>query len=202
MARDIQRQARLGMAEADVVVLVADARAGLRAGDPDWPGPARLRVPVLVAANKVDRPEDQYMTAELHKLGLGEPLPVSATHGIGSGDLLDRVVEMLGERAPGAEQDEAVRIAVIGRPNAGKSSLVNAFLGAERVIVSDAPERPATRSTPSSRSAAGASSSSTPRGCGGARSRPAASTTTPSCARSGRSSAPTSRSSSATPAKG
>jgi GTP-binding protein len=138
LARDIQRQARLGVAEADVVMFVVDARAGLRAGDADLAKTLRGgEAPVLVVANKVDRPEDEHLTAELHKLGLGEPLPVSATHGLGSGDLLDRVVEELGERSRPAEEDEATRVAVIGRPNAGKSSLVNAFLGSERVIVSD-----------------------------------------------------------------
>jgi GTP-binding protein len=135
LARDIQRQARLGMAEADVVMLVTDARAGVRAGDAEL---ARIlrgsQVPVLVVANKVDRPEDEHLTAELN---LGEPLAVSASHGLGSGDLLDRVTELLGDRAPAAEEDEPTRVAVIGRPNAGKSSLVNAFLGSDRVIVSD-----------------------------------------------------------------
>jgi GTPase len=138
LAQDIQRQARLGIAEADVVMFVVDARAGLRAGDADLAKTLRgAEVPVLVVANKVDRPEDEHLTAELHKFGLGEPLPVSATHGLGSGDLLDRVVEELGEHVRPADEDEATRVAVIGRPNAGKSSLVNAFLGSERVIVSD-----------------------------------------------------------------
>jgi GTP-binding protein len=138
LARDVQRQARLGIAEADVVMLVVDARAGVRAGDAELAKTLRgSEVPVVVVANKVDRPEDEHMTAELHGLGLGEPLPVSASHGLGSGDLLDRVVELLGERAPGADADDAVRVAVIGRPNAGKSSLVNAFLGSDRVIVSE-----------------------------------------------------------------
>lgn len=138
LARDIQRQARIGVAEADVVMFVVDARAGVRAGDADLAKTLRgAETPVLVVANKVDRPEDEHLTAELNKLGLGEPVPVSATHGLGSGDLLDRVVEELGERADGIDEDDAVRVAVIGRPNAGKSSLVNAFLGAERVIVSD-----------------------------------------------------------------
>jgi len=137
LARDIQQQARLGIAEADVVMLVVDARAGVRAGDAELAKTLRgAEVPVLVVANKLDRPEDEHMTAELNKLGLGEPLGVSATHGLGSGDLLDRVVELLGEQARPGEEDEAVRVAVIGRPNAGKSSLVNAFLGSERVIVS------------------------------------------------------------------
>jgi GTP-binding protein len=138
LARDVQRQARLGIAEADVVLCVVDARAGVRAGDAELAWALRgAEVPVLVVANKVDRPEDEHLTAELHQLGLGEPLPVSATHGLGSGDLLDRVVEALGQRAPSDEAGDAVRVAVIGRPNAGKSSLVNAFLGAERVIVSE-----------------------------------------------------------------
>jgi GTP-binding protein len=138
LARDVQRQARLGIAEADLVMLVVDARAGLRAGDAELAATLRgADVPVVVVANKVDRPEDEHLTAELHKLGLGEPQPVSATHGLGSGDLLDRVVELLGERPPAAEADDATRVAVIGRPNAGKSSLVNAFLGSERVIVSE-----------------------------------------------------------------
>jgi GTPase len=137
LARDVQRQARLGIAEADAVMLVVDARAGVRAGDAELAKTLRgADVPVLVVANKLDRPEDEHMTAELHKLGLGEPLPISATHGLGSGDLLDRLVELLGEHARPGEPDGAVRVAVIGRPNAGKSSLVNAFLGSERVIVS------------------------------------------------------------------
>jgi GTP-binding protein len=137
LARDIQQQARLGIAEADVVMLVVDARAGVRAGDAELAKALRgADVPVVVVANKLDRPEDEHLTAELNKLGLGEPLPVSATHGLGSGDLLDRVVELLGERAQPGEPDDATRVAVIGRPNAGKSSLVNAFLGSERVIVS------------------------------------------------------------------
>jgi GTP-binding protein len=138
LARDIQRQARQGIAEADVVLLVVDARAGLRAGDAELAKTLRgAEVPVLVVANKLDRPEDEHMTAELHQLGLGDPQPVSATHGLGSGDLLDRVVELLGEQTQPEQSDDIVRVAVIGRPNAGKSSLVNAFLGSERVIVSD-----------------------------------------------------------------
>jgi GTPase len=137
LALDVQRQARLGIAEADLVMLVVDARAGLRAGDAELAKTLRgAAVPVLVVANKVDRPEDEHMTAELNRLGLGEPLGVSATHGLGSGDLLDRAVELLGDRARPAEGETPTRVAVIGRPNAGKSSLVNAFLGSERVIVS------------------------------------------------------------------
>jgi GTPase len=138
LARDIQRQARLGMAEADAMLLVVDGRAGVRAGDAELAATLRgAEVPVVVAVNKADRPGDEHLGAEFNKLGLGEPLAVSATHGLGSGDLLDRLVEALGDRTPIQEGEEGVRVAVIGRPNVGKSSLVNAFLGAERVIVSD-----------------------------------------------------------------
>ena len=139
LAADIQHQARIGIAEADLVLLVVDGRAGARAGDLDLARTLRgADVPVQVVVNKVDRPGDEHLAAEFHALGLGDPLPVSASHGLGSGDLLDRVVELLGDRPPPAEEQDATRVAVIGRPNAGKSSLANAFLGSERTIVSDA----------------------------------------------------------------
>jgi GTP-binding protein len=139
LARDVQRQAREGIAESDAVLLVVDARAGLRAGDAELAATLRgADVRVLVAANKSDSPADEPLAAEFHKLGLGDPQPVSATHGLGTGDLLDRLVEALGDRAAPAGEDEATRVAVIGRPNVGKSSLVNAFLGSDRVIVSQA----------------------------------------------------------------
>jgi len=138
LARDIQAQARLAMAEADAIVLVVDSRAGLRAGDAELARTLRgSAVPVVVAVNKADRPNDYAATAEFHALGLGDPLAVSATHGLGTGDLLDAIVTALGDRPAAAEPDDAVRVAVIGRPNVGKSSLVNAFLGSDRVIVSD-----------------------------------------------------------------
>jgi len=138
LARDVQAQARVAIAEADLVLMVVDGRAGLRAGDAELARTLRGgKVPVVVAVNKVDRPNDYAATAEFHALGLGEPLAVSATHGLGSGDLLDAIVAGLGEGEAGEEEDDAVRVAVIGRPNVGKSSLVNAFLGSDRVIVSD-----------------------------------------------------------------
>lgn len=138
LARDVQAQARLAIAEADAVLMVVDGRAGLRAGDAELARTLRGgEVPVLVVVNKADRPNDFGITAEFHALGFGEPLAVSATHGLGTGDLLDAIVTALGERPPRAEEDDAVRVAVIGRPNVGKSSLVNAFLGSDRVIVSD-----------------------------------------------------------------
>jgi GTP-binding protein len=138
LARDVQSQARLAIAEADAVVMVVDGRAGLRVGDAELAKTLRGGgVPVIVAVNKADRPNDFAVTAEFHGLGLGDPFAVSATHGLGTGDLLDAIVTALGDRPPRLEEDDAVRIAVIGRPNVGKSSLVNAFLGSDRVIVSD-----------------------------------------------------------------
>ncbi|MBS1892022.1 MAG: ribosome biogenesis GTPase Der, partial [Actinobacteria bacterium] len=138
LARDIQAQARTAIAEADAILMVVDGRAGLRAGDADLAKTLRgAEVPVIVVVNKADRPNDYTATAEFHSLGLGEPLAVSATHGLGTGDLLDAVVVALGDNPGNDEEDDAVRVAVIGRPNVGKSSLVNAFLGSDRVIVSD-----------------------------------------------------------------
>ena len=95
-------------------------------------------VPVVLVANKIDSPRDLPLAHDFHGLGLGEPLAVSAAQGLGTGDLLDRLVELLPPDAEvAAEEDDLVRLAVIGRPNVGKSSLVNAFLGFERVIVSE-----------------------------------------------------------------
>ncbi len=142
LARAVQRQARQALAEADVAVLVVDGRAGLRPGDGELAGELRgAPAPVVVAANKLDDVRSTPLAAEFFALGLGEPLAVSAVQGLGTGDLLDRVVELLVavEDAGGADDGEPdeVRLAVIGRPNVGKSSLVNAFLGEERVVVSE-----------------------------------------------------------------
>jgi GTP-binding protein len=137
LSDSIRAQAQAGLAEADVALLVVDARAGLRAGDAELAELLRRSpVPVVVAANKIDDVRDMPLAAEFHRLGLGDPVAVSATQGLGSGDLLDRLVELLpaDDRAP---DDDVVRLALIGRPNVGKSSLVNRFLGAERVIVSE-----------------------------------------------------------------
>ncbi len=137
LARAVQEQARHAIATSDVAVLVVDARTGLRPGDAELAKELqRGTIPVIVAANKVDGPSAFPDAADFHALGLGDPVPVSAQHGLGTGDLLDRVAEHL-EHTPERQEERALRLAVIGRPNVGKSSLVNAFLGEQRVIVSE-----------------------------------------------------------------
>jgi GTP-binding protein len=138
LALSVQLQARHALGEAEVAVLVVDSRTGMRPGDAELAAELRKSdVPVVVAANKVDDIRSQADAAEFYALGLGDPVPVSATQGLGTGDLLDRVTALMpaGPDLPG--EDEPPRLAVIGRPNVGKSSLVNRFLGEERVIVSE-----------------------------------------------------------------
>ncbi len=137
LQRAVARQARAALGEAAVAVLVVDSAAGLRPGDSELAAELRASsVPVVVAANKTDSALQAANAAELYKLGLGDPVPVSAAHGLGTGDLLDRIAELLAD-APEEESEQATRLAVIGRPNVGKSSLVNKLLGEERVIVAD-----------------------------------------------------------------
>jgi GTP-binding protein len=141
LARAVQAQARTAIEDAEVILLVVDARSGLGPGDAELADLLRRsNRPVIVAANKTDRPEDDPLAAELNALGLGEPIPVSASHGLGTGDLLDRLVEELRRHLPdeaASEAEEAPRIAILGRPNVGKSSLLNTMLGSDRVIVSE-----------------------------------------------------------------
>jgi len=136
----VAAQAREAVEESDLVVLVADARAGVTPGDEELAEILRKsRRPVLVVANKIDDPRRDAEAFELYRLGLGEPLPISALHGYGTGDLLDEIVRRLPGRGERPVGEEAIKVAILGRPNVGKSSLLNALLGRERVIVSEVP---------------------------------------------------------------
>ena len=139
LAREVQSQARRAIDEAQAVALVVDAKAGLRQGDAEVADILRKgQRPVVVVANKIDRVEDEALAAEFNRLGLGEPIAVSASQGLGTGDLLDRMAAFAADgQVEEDEDEEPVALAVVGRPNVGKSSLVNTFLGAERVIVSE-----------------------------------------------------------------
>jgi GTPase len=138
LSGSIREQARAGLADAQVAVLVVDAKAGTRPGDDEMAELLRRApLPSVVAANKCDGVSDLPLAADFHRLGLGEPLAVSAAQGLGTGDLLDRIVELLPPEDEIAAEEDEIRLALIGRPNVGKSSLVNRFLGEERVIVSE-----------------------------------------------------------------
>jgi GTPase len=142
ITRQVAEQARRAVDEADLILFVVDARTGITPGDEEIADILRrARKPVVVLANKVDDPRRDLDAVEFHALGLGEPVPVSALHGHGTGDLLDRVVAELEASGAGREEvgEDALRVAILGRPNVGKSSLVNAIVGEERVIVSEIP---------------------------------------------------------------
>jgi GTPase len=143
ITRSIADQAREAVAEADLVLFVLDAQTGVTPGDEEVAQILReAKKPVLVLANKIDDPGQEALALELHRLGLGDPIPISALHGHGTGDLLDEILEYLevhgGDGRPELPAD-AIRVAILGRPNVGKSSLVNKLLGRERVIVSEIP---------------------------------------------------------------
>ena len=140
LTRDVAEQAERAVEEADLVVFVVDGKAGVGPGDEEIAALLRRsRKPVIVLANKIDDPRRDDDALEFHALGLGDPLPISALHGHGTGDLLDRIVADLPGEGPAEVGEDAIRVAVLGRPNVGKSSLLNALVGQERVIVSDVP---------------------------------------------------------------
>jgi GTP-binding protein len=138
--RHIAAQARSAVREADLVLFVVDAKAGVTPGDEEIAAILRAAgKPVVVLANKIDDPRRDLEALEFHRLGLGDPVPLSALHGHGTGDLLDDIVARLPGRDEPVVGEEAIRVAILGRPNVGKSSLLNALLGEERVIVSEVP---------------------------------------------------------------
>jgi GTPase len=140
LTRSIADQARAAIEEADLVLFLTDARAGVTPGDEELAAIIRAsHKPVLVLANKIDDPGQDTLALEFHRLGLGDPIPISGAHGHGTGDLLDAIVDLLPGTALRPPGEEAIRVAILGRPNVGKSSLLNAILGEERVIVSEVP---------------------------------------------------------------
>jgi GTPase len=138
----VQAQAQLAIEEADVIVFMVDARSGITAADEEVADMLRrTQKPVVLAANKADNAKLRQDAVEFYSLGMGEPIVLSSIQGTGTGDLLDLIVDALPpeEEQSEEEEEDITRIAIIGRPNVGKSSLLNAFLGFQRSIVSEVP---------------------------------------------------------------
>lgn len=134
----MRHQAELAIDEADVIVFMVNGREGITAADEEVANLLfRSNKPVVLAVNKVDNFEMRELMYEFYSLGFGDPFPISGTHGLGLGDLLDKVLELAPDKDDYEYNEEVIQFSLIGRPNVGKSSLTNAILGEERVIVSD-----------------------------------------------------------------
>ena len=141
--KHVKAQAELAIEEADVIVFMVDARSGIAAADEEVADLLRrTEKPVILAANKADNAARRLDAVEFYSLGLGEPIVISSIQGTGTGDLLDVIVEALppeDEETEDEDDEDVSRVAIVGRPNVGKSSLLNAILGTERAIVSEVP---------------------------------------------------------------
>jgi GTP-binding protein len=135
---EIRKQVTIAVEECDVILFVVDTMNGLTDLDSEVAHLLRQsKKPVVVVSNKVDNNDWQYAATEFYKLGLGEPYCVSAINGSGTGDLLDRVLEVMPAKPEDDTKDTLPKVAVVGRPNAGKSSIINAFIGEDRTVVTD-----------------------------------------------------------------
>ncbi len=140
MAREVNEQVATAIKEADVIIMLLDCRDGVISTDLEIADSLRKTGnPVILAANKADNAKSEIMVAEFYQLGLGEPMAISAYHGRGIADLLDRIIRLLPTPSPIEPEPEAIKVAIVGRPNVGKSTLLNTILGSARAIVDDTP---------------------------------------------------------------
>ena len=140
IVQQMRRQANIAIETADVIVFIVDGKEGLTAADHEVATMLRKsKKPVVLVVNKVDSLKEEDNAWEFYNLGIGDPITISASQGLGLGDMLDKVVEKFDESIYEQDEDEYIRIAMIGKPNVGKSSLINKLLGEDRVIVSDVP---------------------------------------------------------------
>ena len=140
IVKQMRRQAQIAIEMADVIVFVVDGKEGLTAADQEVAQMLRKsNKPVVLVVNKIDRLALEENSYEFYNLGIGDPITISASQGLGLGDMLDEVVKYFNDPSEDEEDDEYIRIAMIGKPNVGKSSLINRLLGEERVIVSNVP---------------------------------------------------------------
>ena len=140
MAQLVKDQVEIAIEEADVVIFIVSVLDGVTAADLEIADLLRRSSkPMVLAANKADNPARRSQSLEFYQLGMGDPLPVSAYHGSGTGELLSQVVSLLPPPTPAPPQPQMMKVAIVGRPNVGKSSLLNAILGQERAIVTEVP---------------------------------------------------------------
>lgn len=138
--KQMRRQAQFAIDMSDVIIFMVDGKTGLTDADREVANMLRVsRKPIVLAVNKIDNISEQPVIYEFYSLGLSDPIPMSAEHGTGVGDVLDAVVNYFGEMGINEIEEDSIKVAIIGKPNTGKSSLVNYILGEERVIVSDIP---------------------------------------------------------------
>lgn len=140
IVKQMRRQAQIAIETADVIVFIVDGKEGLTGADNEVSQMLRKsKKPVVLVVNKVDSLKEEDNAWEFYNLGIGDPITISASQGLGLGDMLDRVVEHFKELGNQDEDEDYIKIAMIGKPNVGKSSLINKLLGEDRVIVSDIP---------------------------------------------------------------